>query len=637
MEKYSYFIDFKTPKDSFDMSQIIGFIKNGAHAEQINLLREFIKAGDTNNADNAKKQLPGFTPSGLFSTSRSEANLSQYSRVLHVDFDKLTTIELLTLTNSFKQNKKVYAFFISPSGKGVKVFFKINSGSNEHRKKIELLFEYVESEWGLIPDKQCKDLSRLCFMSYDPNAYINVNAEILALDDSLIDKRVETAYQKTSAKKEYIEGNRNSFIWEFGRQCKQQKMLLEDAYESSLQKFSDMPKAEIYRTIRSSYMHRYDLPTQNTERISRLGKYAPLENVLKEEYDFRFNLVTKYVEFKKKENSDFIIMKDFDFNNLMIFIDASGHKLSQIDLNTILESDFSESYNPFVAYLYALPEWDGFDHIGDMASTIEVDNPEYFEKCLKRWLIAMIASVLNDDIVNQHVLTLVGEQGVGKTTWLNNLCPKELKDYVYHGSMRSSDKDSLAMLAESIIINVDELEALTRKQIEEFKELVTKVSVRIRRPYARFTENMPRRASFCASINSGEFLNDPTGSRRFLVHWTRAINNKHNLDIDQLYTHALHLYLNSEKYWFDPNEIIQINNMNKQFQVESLEEELLLNHFEPATEECDCMSASEILLYIQGREEGVKLQVNIIGKMLAKNGFEKVSRNGRKKWLVKKR
>ena len=60
----------------------------------------------------------------------------------------------------------------------------------------------------------------------------------------------------------------------------------------------------------------------------------------------------------------------------MIFIDASGHKLSQIDLNTILESDFSESYNPFVAYLYALPEWDGFDHIGDVASTIEVDNPE---------------------------------------------------------------------------------------------------------------------------------------------------------------------------------------------------------------------------------------------------------------------
>jgi len=306
MEKYSYFIDFKTPKDSFDMSQIIGFIKNGAHAEQINLLREFIKAGDTNNADNAKKQLPGFTPSGLFSTSRSEANLSQYSRVLHVDFDKLTTIELLTLTSSFKQNKKVYAFFISPSGKGVKVFFKINSGSNEHRKKIELLFEYVESEWGLIPDKQCKDLSRLCFMSYDPNAYINVDAEILALDDSLIDKRVETAYQKTSAKKEYIEGNRNSFIWEFGRQCKQQKMLLEEAYESSLQKFSEMPKGEIYRTIRSSYMHRYDLPTQNKERISRLGKYAPLENVLKEEYDFRFNLVTKYVEFKKKGNSDFI-------------------------------------------------------------------------------------------------------------------------------------------------------------------------------------------------------------------------------------------------------------------------------------------------------------------------------------------
>ena len=226
---------------------------------------------------------------------------------------------------------------------------------------------------------------------------------------------------------------------------------------------------------------------------------------------------------------------------------------------------------------------------------------------------------------------------VGKTTWLNNLCPKKLKDYVYHGSMKSNDKDSLTMLSESIIINVDELEALSRKQFEELKELVTKVSVRIRRPYARYAENMPRRASFCASLNSSEFLNDPTGSRRFLVHWTRSINNKHNLDIDQLYTHALHLYLNNEKYWFDRDEIIQINSMNKQFQVELLEEELLLNHFEPAIEECDCMSASEILLYIQSREEGVKLQVNIIGKMLAKNGFEKVSRKDRKKWLVKKR
>jgi predicted P-loop ATPase len=203
--------------------------------------------------------------------------------------------------------------------------------------------------------------------------------------------------------------------------------------------------------------------------------------------------------------------------------------------------------------------------------------------------------------------------------------------------MKSNDKDSLTMLSESIIINVDELEALNRKQIEEFKESVTKVSVRIRRPYARYPENMPRRASFCASLNSSEFLNDPTGSRRFLVHEVRSINNNHNLDIGQLYAHALHLYLNNEKYWFDRDEIIQINSMNKQFQLESLEEELLLNHFEPTIEDDDCMSASEILLYIQSREEGVKLQVIILGKMLAKNGFEKVSRKGRKKWLVKKR
>jgi hypothetical protein len=633
MAKFTTFTDFRTPKESKKLLEIIQLIRNGNYKKEIDLLRAHIAEGNSEEASKIKSRLHSFTPTGVFEGARNSESLEEYSNVLHLDFDKLTQGQIDELKDSFRTDSSVLAFFVSPSGNGLKVFFKIDDSPAQHTLNMKKLFRYAKSKWNLTPDEQCIDLPRLCFISYDPEAYFNADAELVSLDTA---QSVKLAYQLTESKKEYKVGNRNLFIWEFGRQCKQQNLLLEEAYESSLQKFSDMPKDEIYKTIRSSYMNRYDLPTKNKERISRLGKYAPLGNVLKEEYDFRFNVVTKCVEFKKRENRDFLRINDVDFNNLMIFIDASGHKISQIDLRTILESDFSEAYDPFIEYLDSLPEWDGFDHIGDMASTIEVDNPEYFEKCLKRWLIAMIASVLNDEIVNQHVFTLVGEQGVGKTTWLNNLCPKELKDYVYHGSMKSNDKDSLTMLSESIIINVDELEALGRKQIEEFKELVTKVNVRVRRPYGRYAENMPRRASFCASLNSSEFLNDPTGSRRFLVHWTRAINNNHNLDIDQLYAHALHLYLNNEKYWFDRDEIIQINSMNKQFQVESLEEELLLNHFEPATDINDYMSASEIMLYLQERNEGIKLQVNLIGKMLAKNGFEKVSRKGRKKWLVKK-
>lgn len=634
MENFSFFTDFKTPRDSKTLSEIIQLIRNSDYKKEIDLLRAYTAEGNSDEADKIKRKLHAFTPAGVFEGARNGESLTEYSNVLHLDFDKLTQEQIDELKDSLKTHSSVLAFFVSPSGNGLKVFFKIDGSPAKHKQNMEKLFRYAKSKWSLPPDKQCIDLPRLCFMSYDPDAYFNADAELVSFD---IAQSVEEAYQLTESKKEYKEGNRNSFIWEYGRQCKRQGMLFDEVYDVSLKKFKDMPQDEIYRTLRSSYMSKYDLPSIPNESKKGFGKYVSLGQVLKETYDFRFNEVTKYVEYRKKKERGFKRMYDLDFNNLVIFIDSCGHKTSQIDLRTLLESNFSEAYNPFFEYLSALPEWDGFDHIGDMTRTVEVDNPEYFEKCLKRWLIAMIASVLNDEIVNQHVFTLVGEQGVGKTTWLNNLCPKELRNYVYHGSMKSNDKDSLTMLSESIIINVDELEALSRKQIEEFKELVTKVSVRVRRPYARYTENMPRRASFCASLNSSEFLNDPTGSRRFLVHEVRSINNNHNLDIGQLYTHALHLYLNNEKYWFDRDEIIQINSVNKQFQLESLEEELLLNHFEPTIDDDDCMSASEILLYIQSREEGIKLQVNIIGKMLAKNGFEKVSRKSRKKWLVKKR
>ncbi len=634
MTKFTIFTDFRTPRESKQISEIIQLIRNGDYKKEIDLLRAHIAEGNSDEADKIKRKLHAFTPAGVFEGARNGKSLEEYSNVLHLDFDRLTQGQIDELKDTLRTDSSVLAFFVSPSGNGLKVFFKIDDSPAQHALNMKKLFRYAKSNWGLRPDEQCIDLPRLCFMSYDPEAHFHADAELVSYD---IAKSVEEAYQLTKSKKEYKEGNRNAFIWEFGRQCKRQKMLFDEAYDISLKKFKDMPQDEIYRTLRSSYMSKYDLPSIPNESKKGFGKYVSLGQVLKETYDFRFNEVTKYVEYRKKKERGFKRMYDLDFNNLVIFIDSCGHKTSQIDLRTLLESNFSAAYNPFFEYLSALPEWDGFDHIGDRASTVEVENPEYFEKCLRRWLVAMIASVLNYDTVNQHVFTLVGEQGVGKTTWLNNLCPKELKNYVYHGSMKSNDKDSLTMLAESIIINVDELEALSRKQIEEFKELVTKVSVRIRRPYARYTENMPRRASFCASLNSGEFLNDPTGSRRFLVHWVRSINNNHNLDVDQLYAHAIHLYLNNEKYWFDRDEIVKINNMNKQFQVESLEEELLLNHFEPAIEECGCMSASEILLYIQSREEGVKLQVNIMGKMLAKNGFEKVSRGGRKKWRVKKR
>ena len=375
---------------------------------------------------------------------------------------------------------------------------------------------------------------------------------------------------------------------------------------------------------------------QVSENAVRSGKYGQIDALLLEEFDFRYNVISARIEYKKKDEKSFIQVSENDFNDLRRYLDANGCKTSQDELKSTLKSSFSKNYNPFIEYLYSLETWDGYDHIGDLAFTVEVTNQDYFEICLTKWLVAVIASMMEDDVVNQHVLVLIGDQGVGKTTWLKKLCPKELEDYVYNGYVNTMDKDSLIMLSESLIINVDEMDALTKKQMEQFKELITKPSVRIRRPYGLTSENLPRRASFCASLNNKEFLNDPTGSRRFLVHDVLTINNKHGLDINQVFAHAFSLYLSGERYWFDENETNLINTVNKNYQVEYSEEELLLNNFEPADENSLYLSSTEIVQLIQQDNIGITLNINTMGKMLTKNGFSQVNHKSRKKWKVKR-
>ena len=243
MTKFTIFTDFRTPRESKQITEIIQLIRNGDYKKEIDLIRAYIAEGNSEEATKKKSKLHAFTPAGVFEDARNGESLTDYSNVLHLDFDKLTQEQIDELKDSLRTDSSVLAFFVSPSGNGLKVFFKIDDIPANHTQNMKKMFRYAKSMWGLTPDVQCIDLPRLCFMSYDPDAYLNENAELVSYG---IAQSVENALQLTESKKEYKEGNRNSFIWEFGRQCKRQNLLFEEAYESGLQEFSDMPKDEIY-------------------------------------------------------------------------------------------------------------------------------------------------------------------------------------------------------------------------------------------------------------------------------------------------------------------------------------------------------------------------------------------------------
>lgn len=126
-------------------------------------------------------------------------------------------------------------------------------------------------------------------------------------------------------------------------------------------------------------------------------------------------------------------------------------------------SDFVPSFNPFRDYFDNLPQpASNVDYIKKLASQVKTTDQSYWEKCLRKWLVAAVACSIDDSVVNQTVLIFKGKQGIGKSTYLLNLVPGPLQSYIYSGVLNPSDKDTMSNLAECFLINLDELETLTK-------------------------------------------------------------------------------------------------------------------------------------------------------------------------------
>jgi len=313
-----------------------------------------------------------------------------------------------------------------------------------------------------------------------------------------------------------------------------------------------------------------------------------LEEYLNDQYNFRYNVITQHVEFRKEGNGEFTNVEEVDFNSM--YRELHHHDLPvQIDaFHRLLESDYSKKINPFEEYFSNLSAWDSQadpDYINQLAETITLQDEEErksFKTALRRWLIAQVACALEPEAVNQTAIILVGEQqGAGKTSWLNKLIPPPLTRYKYVGTIYPDNKDTLIYLSETMLINLDEMETLKKADIGVLKSIMTMTSVKVRRPYARYPVDMVRRASFVGSINNATFLTDPTGSRRFLTFEVKDINYNHTIDMNNVYAQAYALYKSGERYWFDSTEITDINERNKKFTVLSYENELVNECFEP--------------------------------------------------------
>ena len=302
------------------------------------------------------------------------------------------------------------------------------------------------------------------------------------------------------------------------------------------------------------------------------------------------------------------------------------------DLQYVIGSDYVPAYHPFRFYLEHLLPWteEQGDNIMELSLSVNVkgdsDEQFLFAEYLKKWLVAMVASWMDDRVVNNVMLVLIGPQGAYKTTWFAHLLPPQLREYFYTKTNSGMvSKDDLLTLSQYGLMCWEELDSMQLKELNKLKAAMTMPSINERAAYARHHENRPHLASFCGTGNNVQFLSDPTGTRRWLPFEVENIDSPMSspFNYEGIYSQAYALYRQGFRYWFDKNEILQLAQHNKQFETANLEMELIAQYFRVpnGNEPAEFISVA-MALQIVGANITQKLSSVKLGRAFKDMGFQ---------------
>lgn len=355
-------------------------------------------------------------------------------------------------------------------------------------------------------------------------------------------------------------------------------------------------------------------------------------------YSFRLNLADMSIEVNGTPISDIkmaelrTVMRDRGVKNMAALEDAY-----------LVEAQ-RNAYHPIKDYLNTLV-WDGKDHISALALKLKSDTEPvtYADGSvmplhavyLYRWLIGAVAKVLDGE--QNPMLVWDGPQGIGKSLLARWLCP--LPNYFIESSINVQDKDSDVRLMSMFLWEVSELDATTRRaDVSALKAFITKGKVTVRKAYGRSDVTGAALCSFIGTVNNSTgFLADETGSRRFYITRLTGIDwSYRQIDKDQIWAQAMHLYLNGEQPRLSPEERAAQERVNQTYEIETPLDDWIQRYFTLTGDPDDTLSIGEIIEYLA--EKGIRLsgservQLLEVARVLLRKGVvKKHTRNG-KRW-----
>lgn len=592
--------------------------------------------------------------------------------------------------------------YITMSGNGLRVIFTYEiapefSGvpkDEEEVKKFEAYYQqafyagnaYYEKLLGAKADMQCKNITRLSGLAHDPEVFLRPEAEVIPFTAEEI-STAATAYAKQSKEDKQMQriqtyfdtliapqlakdnivfrsGSHNDYVMRVGYKLAERRFSKKVALKWAMQKFGkDYPDTE--QVINSCYANASPHGRQGGGGGDRkVASVEEIKSFLDGHVRLRMNEITSRVEYFEDELWQPI--NDRKVNSLWAEM-SQITRVNKQDLYSIIESDYIPLFHPFKEYLGNLPSAElkrningkgsideppskfrlssadkERDYIRELAQTIRVKGGEQEQmlwyRYLKKWLVGMVASWLSDDVVNNVILVLIGEQGAYKTTWLNYLLPTPLKQYFYtKANANRMSKDDILTLAQYALVCCEELDTMRPAELNQLKAAVTMPSIDERAAYAHYHEHRKHIASFCGTGNNTQFLSDPTGNRRWLPFEVESIVSPrdHPFHYEGIYSQALALYKSGFQYWFTKEEIQELNCHNKQFETPRLEHELVDLYFRKPTDSelGEFMSVARALQLISN---GIsqKLSAVNVGRAFSDLGFKRVRTNSCRGFIV---
>ena len=358
-----------------------------------------------------------------------------------------------------------------------------------------------------------------------------------------------------------------------------------------------------------------------------------VEDEVLKNWEVRFNVMTQHPEVRNRKDPEARLkpMSVRAHNSIVRSVQQTYPNCFRSSIDAYLLSEDVPEFHPLRAYLTSLPEWDGRDRVGELAARVSRD--DLWQRVFRRWLRGAVKGWLSeqDSMVVfdcQIAPLLVSErQGMGKSTFCRMLLPSCLRSYFTDKFDLTADAKSELYLGKYALINMDEFDRYSERQMATLKNLMQLTEVKVQKGRSQVATQMTRTAAFIGTSNMTELLTDPTGSRRFFCQIVEAPITREPIEHEQLYAQVVAEIRHGEPTFFSHEEEAEIEEHNRSFYRQSPLAEAFHRSFTFAEDDDNAqwVSATEIFetLKRDSRRALQGLKMTGLGRQLRRMGIPK--------------